>query len=32
MVKAQRYLKDRTAPNFAGGSAHFLGEFNAVHG
>jgi cell filamentation protein len=29
--KAQRYLKDRTAPNFAAGSAHFLGEFNAVH-
>ena len=30
-LKAQRYLKGRTALNFAAGSAHFLAEFNAVH-
>jgi cell filamentation protein, protein adenylyltransferase len=30
-LKAQCYLKGRTAPNFAAGSAHFLGELNALH-
>ena len=28
--KAQRYLMGRTAPNFAAGSAHCLGELNAL--